>query len=181
MTDETSLSLEQIIKVCLQKRFKTLDLPFVTHRQLHHWKATRLLNDERELASSGKKNEFDFFDVVWIRSIVLMRSFGVDNLLIAKVNSDMSNTDQDSKTVSLSIFQKLIAETLLDKQSCFLIVSEQGDGRLVSKNEYANMVKDSIAEHHLSITLNILIKEMLSLLDFDSDIQKIIKDYLDTE
>ncbi len=181
MIDKTSLSLEQIIKVCLQKRFKTLDLPFVTNRQLHHWKATGLLNDERELASSGKKNEFDFFEVVWIRSIVLMRSFGIDNLLIAKVNSDMSNTDHDSNSESLSIFQKQIARTLFDKQNCFLIVSEQGDGRLVSKNEYTNMIKDSMAGHHLSITLNILIKEMLSLLDFDSNIQKIIKDYLDTE
>jgi DNA-binding transcriptional MerR regulator len=181
MEDKTPLSLDQITKICLQKRFKTLHLPFVTHRKLHHWKATGLLNDERELASSGKKNEFDFFEMVWIRCIVLMRSFGINNLLITKVNASMSSADEDRNKASLSIFQKQIVKTLFDKQNCFLLVSEQGDGKFVSREEYANAIKDSIIGHHLSISLDILIKEMLLLLEFDSDIQKIIKDYLDTE
>lgn len=181
MANNSSLSKDQIIKICLQKRFKTLHLPFVTHRKLHHWKATELLNDERELAASGKKNEFDFFEMVWIRSIALMRSFGINNSLIIKVNKDLSSTDEDDNKASLSIFQKQIVKTLFDKQNCFLLVSEQGDGKFVSKIEYANIIKDSSAEHHLSISLNILIKEMLLLLNFDSEIQKIIKDYLDTD
>ncbi|WP_299212447.1 hypothetical protein [uncultured Dokdonia sp.] len=181
MKEDTSLSKEQIIQACVEKRFKTLHLPFVTNRQLHHWKATGLLNEHRELASSGKKNEFDFFEVVWIRCIVLMRSFGIDNLLIAKVNKDITGKDQDSKDTLLSIFQNKIAEALFRKQGSFLLVSEQGDGRLLSKEMYSKAIKDSLIRHHLSLDIAPLIKEILLLLDFDIHIQRITNYYLDKE
>ena len=169
-------------EVLLQKSFRTADLPFVTNRQIHHWIEIGVINDHRKQASSGFKSDFNFLEALWIKVVTKMRSFRIGNNSIKEVKQYFFETItlQPDDTNQLS-FQKVIQQIIEHQKSVFLVMFENSAVRLLEKKEYLELLKEKRAIHHFSLGLDILVWELLTLFDFDPEINLINQYYKNTD
>ena len=178
-SDQYPKVLEEVL---LRKSFRTADLPFVTNRQIHHWIEIGVISDHRKQASSGFKSDFNFLEALWIKIVTKMRSFRIGNNSIKEVKQYLFETItlQLDGTNQLS-FQKVIQGIIEHQKSIFLVISENSAVRLLEKKEYLEFLKEKRFIHHFSLGLDILVWELLTLLDFDPEINLINQYYKNTD
>lgn len=167
-------------EVLLKKSFKSEHLPFVTNRQVHHWKEIGVLNDHRKYAASGMKSSYDFLEVLWIRIITEMRTFRISNISIKEVKKHLFDIEEEI-TNETTLFYQAIEEVISKNEKRIVIVLKDGSIKILDKESYLQSINTGTVNHHFALQLDILIWEMLSILDFDSDIKFIIQQYKNTD
>ena len=156
---QNKMDLQELLT---QKVFKSNHLDFVTHRQIHHWKEIGLIDEHRAYAASGMKNSFNFYEVVWIKVIVEMRSFHISNTLIKKVKNlffDLNDTDGRITAVA----EKMIQEVIIEKKIKFLMVDEKQQVTTLDKNAYLQQIDTGITTSHFCLQMDIVISKMWDL------------------
>lgn len=161
----------------LKKIFKSEHLPFVTNRQIHHWKEIMVLDDNRKYAASGMKSTYNVYDIIWIKIISEMRTFRISNITIKEVKSYLYLHTETAIESKVTIFQRLILETICYSRTQYLVLAKNMSIKLLSKEEYILILDKENAHHHFIIDITCLVWEVLSMLDFEDEIKSIIQQY----
>lgn len=180
MNNHFSKDAKELDTILSKKSFRTEHLPFVSIRQIHHWKEIEVLDDHRKYAASGMKSRYDFYEVIWIKIITEMRSFRISNTSIREVKKYLFNCSEAKESQEGLIFHQVILKTIMDHTDQFIVILRNGSIKILDKEMYMQSINDDTIDHHISLRINTLIREVLSLLDFDSDIKAIIQHYNNT-
>ncbi len=180
MTNHSSQKRDSLQKLLSEKLFRSKHLDFVTNRQVHHWNEIGLLDDHRKYAASGMKNSFNFYQSLWIRTIVEIRSFGISNLQIKEIKGALFDLKKDVVSETF-LFTYTIQEVILDNHVIFLNLEKNTSIKMLNKEEYSAGIDNGRITHHFALRLDLLIWEMLALLDLTSKVQKIIQHDKDTK
>ncbi len=181
MKDKTSIDKTVLKKVLLKKVFKSEHLPFVTNRQIHHWKEIKIVDDHREYAASGMKSKYNVLDLIWINIISEMRSFRISNSIIKEVKSFLYLDTEEGLEPKVTLFEKIIVETIFNKKTLFLVLLKDMSVKLLNKEEYILTLTIGSLHHHFSLDVTDLIWEILAIVDFDNDIKSIMQHYKNTD
>ncbi|GAA3512830.1 hypothetical protein GCM10022393_28280 [Aquimarina addita] len=177
MNNHSPKDFIELNEVLSKKSFRTEHLPFVSIRQIHHWKEIEVLDDHRKYAASGMKSSYSFFEVVWIKIVTEMRSFRISNISIREVKKYLFDTSETKVNQEILVFHKVILKTIIDPTTYFIIIVRDGSVKILDKEVYNQSINEDTIDHHISLRLNILIWEVLSILDFNPDIKSIIQHY----
>ncbi|WP_299184174.1 hypothetical protein [uncultured Aquimarina sp.] len=168
------------MELLFSKMFKSEHLPFVTNRQIHHWKEIKVLDDHRAYAASGIKSRYSVFDIIWIKIISEMRAFRISNISIREVKKFLNSDTDAIEEPRATILKRLITETILNSNSQFLVITINGILKIVDRREYILMLTKGSLHHHFALDLDHLIWEVLLTLDFNKNIKSIIQQYQNT-
>ncbi len=132
----------------------------ISSRVLNHWYEAGILEDDRPNGKGWKK--FSISELVWIRIIMKLRSFGLDLARIKKVKQEIdfyNSADKTSKCPLLDFHILLAANTSTPIK---FIVFESGEANVLRQSEIdiANALQ-CISEDFISIDLNRLVAMFL--------------------
>lgn len=165
-----------------EQRFGSENLGFVTNRQVHYWKEIGLIDDCRKYTASGMKSRFSFYEGLWIRIIIEMRSFRIGNHSIRKMKEKLfQNHKMFDTATGLNLFINTVLSILISKEVCFLLVLRDESIKVLDKKAYVKKIESGKIDHHFSLQFNVLIREMIELLEFTKLIQEIIQETNDTK
>jgi DNA-binding transcriptional MerR regulator len=164
-----------LLEVLSKKIFKSEYLPFVTNRQIHHWKEIKVLDDHRAYAASGIKSKYSVFDIIWIKIISEMRAFRISNISIREVKKFLDSDTEGVMKSATTIFHRLITETIVNNNTEFLIITMNGVIKIVNKEKYISILIEGRLHHHFALDIGYLTWGVLSILDFDDTIKSIIQ------
>ncbi|WP_027395946.1 hypothetical protein [Aquimarina latercula] len=167
---------EKPLKEALAKKsFRSQHLPFVTNRQVHHWKEIGILDDHREYAASGMKSNYHFFDVLWLRIITEMRAFRISHTSIKEVKKHLFDIEEKA-----NLLYQTIEKVITKNKTSIIIVLKNGSVKVLDEEVYFHNVAIKALDHYLALRLDVLIWEILFQLDFDPDIKSIIQQHKNT-
>ena len=148
-----------IIKEFNEKTYKIAD-ERLSSRLLNHWYEVGLVNDDRPNGKGWKK--FSFSEIVWVKIIFKLRSFGLNlsRIKIVKDNIDKYNSSDSFSDCALLDFYIFVV--LQFSFPVKFIVFESGQAEIVRQTDIdlANHIK-SITEDFISIDLNKMVNSLL--------------------
>jgi len=163
MSKSESIDLKLLEQSCHLRVIKAVSLPFVTHRQLHHWKTLGLIDEHRGLASSGAHNRFSFFDAVWIQCIVLMRELGIDNKHILSAKASLYQKQAHILT-DLTSLEKAIIDALAAQKQNVVLVFREKQAVVLDQKAYMGFVQKGGDSGYFCLQLYPILGKLIVLL-----------------
>ena len=133
----------------------------LSSRVLNHWYETGIIDDDRPQGKGWKK--FSFSEIVWIKIIFKLRSFGLDLKRIKTVKNHLdryNKLDESSKCLLLDFYMFV---ALYSDNPIKFIVFESGQADIVRQidMDLANTL-ETITEDFISIDINKLLNNLLT-------------------
>lgn len=183
MIDPLSNEKEGLSKLLSEKLFRSEHLSFVTNRQVHHWKEIGLIDDHRKYAASGMKSNFSFYEALWVSIITEIRAFQISNLMIKEVKKYLFDSCKENLVEEAGkgiLFEKIIQDIISNNQVSFLVILNEKLIKVLDKAAIIRDINDNNIEHYFSLRLDLLLWKVLTLLNFEPKMQKIIQQYKNT-
>ena len=147
------------IKVILNARTYTASETGISSRVLNHWASKDILPTGLK-SDSGEWKKFSFVEIVWLRSVLKMREFGLSIEQISKVRSWV--LQWDSKYSNYPWFEFYIILALFDNQDIYIAILPDGTAELATSFDLERLKQDrgGMSEHFLLISLKNILAEI---------------------
>jgi len=145
-----------------RKRFTSEE---ITYRTLNHWTKLRLIDDARPNGKGWRK--FSFVEVVWMKVISELRSFGFPNDKILSVKSSLQNFLREEEKIENSVaLQYYIGIAQIKKESSFILAFDSGKAAFATYDDlsYSEMLRST--PNHIRVSLNEILGEILPIGNF---------------
>ena len=127
-------------------------------------KDNRQFKNENNLISGWKKHSFSQY--VWIKIILKLKKFGLNNNHIMKIKTKLTKNEDQSNICEFGLLDFFIKQIVINDAIAFLLSDERGRSVLINKEDMLavesqpDFVDEDMFQINLSIIVNKLLKEL---------------------
>lgn len=153
-------ALKRIRTVLREKRFTVKDSE-ATYRLINHWTDLGLVEDSARQSEEGWRR-LSLVDLIWIKTLAEMRSFGVPLETLQAVRNSIFKVPKNHAT--RPDFEYAVAHCLVKKNSSFfLLVFSEGRADVIDQDQldFNKALGLLSGESYLTISINAICKQVI--------------------